>query len=316
MRNGERLSVMDLFEHGETAFEQCASCVVQVLRIAIVVTAVLLLFTVLKNSALEHFVFFVHCGFGFFYTMWLFSSSFSCARLFLLRSNATQGLFTLCSLLLFMVGLRFRAQITLFKLAAFHSCVLAIQIVFWFLQLYYATRAHLFDAKNSLNGLIANTIRRIESPAADVRVLFELWPELASFFDDCEFELLPLSTARGLTFVVIPSNRDTVEVVVDNDRIDAFVDALAPVMEIGPAAESLQRRDSNESNDDSRLDNSDISDSARKSFESNVLCAICLGRAQEDFKSLPCQHVFHTPCLKSWFRRQLSCPICRRAYQL
>lgn len=28
-------------------------------------------------------------------------------------------------------------------------------------------------------------------------------------------------------------------------------------------------------------------------------------------KKLPCRHIFHTSCLRSWFQRQQSCPICR-----
>lgn len=28
-------------------------------------------------------------------------------------------------------------------------------------------------------------------------------------------------------------------------------------------------------------------------------------------KKLPCGHIFHTPCLRSWFQRQQTCPTCR-----
>lgn len=28
-------------------------------------------------------------------------------------------------------------------------------------------------------------------------------------------------------------------------------------------------------------------------------------------KKLPCGHIFHTSCLRSWFQRQQTCPTCR-----
>lgn len=28
-------------------------------------------------------------------------------------------------------------------------------------------------------------------------------------------------------------------------------------------------------------------------------------------KKLPCNHIFHTSCLRSWFQRQQTCPTCR-----
>ena len=28
-------------------------------------------------------------------------------------------------------------------------------------------------------------------------------------------------------------------------------------------------------------------------------------------KKLPCNHIFHAHCLRSWFQRQQSCPTCR-----
>lgn len=28
-------------------------------------------------------------------------------------------------------------------------------------------------------------------------------------------------------------------------------------------------------------------------------------------KKLPCNHIFHTACLRSWFQRQQTCPTCR-----
>jgi hypothetical protein len=42
-------------------------------------------------------------------------------------------------------------------------------------------------------------------------------------------------------------------------------------------------------------------------------CVICLTTYELNEKViiLPCTHMFHTDCLKSWFRNQDTCPICK-----
>ena len=58
---------------------------------------------------------------------------------------------------------------------------------------------------------------------------------------------------------------------------------------------------------------------------SDTICIICReemasepavpgGRATEStqqIKKLPCDHIFHKSCLRSWFQRQQTCPTCR-----
>lgn len=39
-------------------------------------------------------------------------------------------------------------------------------------------------------------------------------------------------------------------------------------------------------------------------------CIICRDRLVVG-KKLPCNHIFHTHCLRSWFQRQQTCPTCR-----
>lgn len=41
------------------------------------------------------------------------------------------------------------------------------------------------------------------------------------------------------------------------------------------------------------------------------VCIICREEMHTQCKKLPCNHIFHTPCLRSWFQRQQTCPTCR-----
>ncbi|XP_012275801.1 E3 ubiquitin-protein ligase synoviolin A [Orussus abietinus] len=41
------------------------------------------------------------------------------------------------------------------------------------------------------------------------------------------------------------------------------------------------------------------------------VCIICREEMMSASKKLPCNHIFHTSCLRSWFQRQQTCPTCR-----
>ncbi|XP_028914914.1 E3 ubiquitin-protein ligase synoviolin [Ornithorhynchus anatinus] len=41
------------------------------------------------------------------------------------------------------------------------------------------------------------------------------------------------------------------------------------------------------------------------------VCIICREEMVAGAKRLPCNHIFHTSCLRSWFQRQQTCPTCR-----
>lgn len=41
------------------------------------------------------------------------------------------------------------------------------------------------------------------------------------------------------------------------------------------------------------------------------VCIICREEMTSASKKLPCNHIFHTSCLRSWFQRQQTCPTCR-----
>ena len=41
------------------------------------------------------------------------------------------------------------------------------------------------------------------------------------------------------------------------------------------------------------------------------VCIICREEMTTGCKKLPCGHIFHTNCLRSWFQRQQTCPTCR-----
>eukprot|EP00927_Polykrikos_kofoidii_P071738 TRINITY_DN6796_c0_g1_i1.p1 TRINITY_DN6796_c0_g1~~TRINITY_DN6796_c0_g1_i1.p1 ORF type:complete len:337 (-),score=28.36 TRINITY_DN6796_c0_g1_i1:26-1036(-) len=47
-------------------------------------------------------------------------------------------------------------------------------------------------------------------------------------------------------------------------------------------------------------------------------CTVCLvgWTANSSWVQLPCRHLFHTDCIRRWFRRSLLCPVCRRHVQL
>ena len=41
-------------------------------------------------------------------------------------------------------------------------------------------------------------------------------------------------------------------------------------------------------------------------------CAICLDcKKRANFKRLPCGHLFHGPCIQTWFHKSNLCPLCR-----
>lgn len=43
----------------------------------------------------------------------------------------------------------------------------------------------------------------------------------------------------------------------------------------------------------------------------NNVCIICREEMVSRCKKLPCNHIFHMSCLRSWFQRQQTCPTCR-----
>ena len=46
-------------------------------------------------------------------------------------------------------------------------------------------------------------------------------------------------------------------------------------------------------------------------FPGDNVCIICREDMTTSCKKLPCTHIFHTNCLRSWFQRQQTCPTCR-----
>ncbi|XP_078064003.1 E3 ubiquitin-protein ligase synoviolin, partial [Mustelus asterias] len=45
--------------------------------------------------------------------------------------------------------------------------------------------------------------------------------------------------------------------------------------------------------------------------QTDNVCIICREEMVTGAKRLPCNHIFHTSCLRSWFQRQQTCPTCR-----
>lgn len=50
-----------------------------------------------------------------------------------------------------------------------------------------------------------------------------------------------------------------------------------------------------------------------KKHDNNNSCVVCLCEFQigDIISALPCCHVFHTECIKNWFKNELSCPVCK-----
>lgn len=50
--------------------------------------------------------------------------------------------------------------------------------------------------------------------------------------------------------------------------------------------------------------------------DGDTTCVICFDDFQEDdeLRVLQCNHYFHDACIRTWFERSVSCPICRRTY--
>uniref|UniRef100_A0A915HY16 E3 ubiquitin-protein ligase hrd-1 n=1 Tax=Romanomermis culicivorax TaxID=13658 RepID=A0A915HY16_ROMCU len=52
-------------------------------------------------------------------------------------------------------------------------------------------------------------------------------------------------------------------------------------------------------------------DAAADELTPDAVCIICREEMRTQAKKLPCGHIFHTNCLRSWFQRQQTCPTCR-----
>ena len=50
---------------------------------------------------------------------------------------------------------------------------------------------------------------------------------------------------------------------------------------------------------------------AEELAEGDNVCIICREEMANNCKKLPCNHIFHASCLRSWFQRQQTCPTCR-----
>ena len=52
-------------------------------------------------------------------------------------------------------------------------------------------------------------------------------------------------------------------------------------------------------------------DATAEELEGDNVCIICREEMAINCKKLPCNHIFHATCLRSWFQRQQTCPTCR-----
>lgn len=52
-------------------------------------------------------------------------------------------------------------------------------------------------------------------------------------------------------------------------------------------------------------------DATPEDLQRDNVCIICREEMVTGAKKLPCNHIFHSSCLRSWFQRQQTCPTCR-----
>merc|ERR1719206_1647946 len=57
--------------------------------------------------------------------------------------------------------------------------------------------------------------------------------------------------------------------------------------------------------------NTRFPDATEEELQQNDNTCIICREAMATGKKLPCNHIFHPHCLRSWFQRQQSCPTCR-----
>ncbi|CAH1118776.1 unnamed protein product [Phaedon cochleariae] len=58
-------------------------------------------------------------------------------------------------------------------------------------------------------------------------------------------------------------------------------------------------------------------DDEKKKKEDMDKCSICHEvPLKRDQKALPCNHIFHSDCIKQWFKVKTSCPVCRKVFKI
>ncbi|ELU01969.1 hypothetical protein CAPTEDRAFT_165151 [Capitella teleta] len=53
---------------------------------------------------------------------------------------------------------------------------------------------------------------------------------------------------------------------------------------------------------------------SQKDIDVNLQCSVCFEdfKLDESVKQLPCQHIYHSPCIVPWLQRHGTCPVCRK----
>lgn len=53
---------------------------------------------------------------------------------------------------------------------------------------------------------------------------------------------------------------------------------------------------------------------SQQQIDSKLQCSVCWEdfKLQEKVRQLPCEHVYHEPCIRPWLGLHGTCPICRK----
>ena len=60
-----------------------------------------------------------------------------------------------------------------------------------------------------------------------------------------------------------------------------------------------------------KLDKFNFDDSQDNAQELPKECSICMEPFSEECVRLPCEHIYHCPCIEKWCTKKLECPLCR-----
>jgi len=95
-----------------------------------------------------------------------------------------------------------------------------------------------------------------------------------------------------------------------SDYSDYSIDWSDFTLERNTSTESLEQDDGLKSQEIWALPHVKLE---KQDVEKELQCAVCLKcfELNIELTQLPCNHMFHSPCIIPWLKRQATCPLCR-----